>query len=58
MGRMIMSGIICVCLISIGRADVFNMRSGLTNLETVPVGNPGNATDITGWGSVSYKFIV
>lgn len=27
-------------------ADVFNMPNGLTNLETVPVGNPGNAPDM------------
>jgi formylglycine-generating enzyme len=45
-------------------ADVFNMRSGLTNLEIVPVGNPGNAADTkvmdtditTGYGSVDHNY--
>jgi len=48
-------------------ADVFNMPSGLTSLETVTVGNPGNAGELSGavaggWGpdaivgSVGYTF--
>jgi len=26
------------------------------NIDTVPVGNPGNAADTTGWGSVGYAY--
>jgi sulfatase modifying factor 1 len=37
-------------------ANVFNMGSGLTSLETVHVGNAGNAADSTGYGSVSYEY--
>ena len=45
--------------------DVFNMPSGLTSLETVPVGDAGNAADtrypdysrgITGFGAVNYAY--
>ncbi len=32
-------------------ADVFNMPSGLTSLETVTVGNPGNAGELSGSGA-------
>jgi formylglycine-generating enzyme required for sulfatase activity len=46
-------------------ADVFNMGgtrnadgswTGLASLETVPVGNPGNAADSTGYGAVAYQY--
>ena len=53
-------------LLSLGiaaQADVFNLGSGLTNLETVTVGDPGNAPDTlvmndgtTGYGSVGYTY--
>ncbi|MCE5314344.1 MAG: SUMF1/EgtB/PvdO family nonheme iron enzyme [Armatimonadota bacterium] len=39
-----------------GRADVFNLGSGYTNLETVEVGDAGNTADTTGYGSVSYNY--
>jgi hypothetical protein len=35
-------------------ADVFNMPTGQTSLETVLVGNPGNANDTTGYGRMAY----
>ena len=45
------------------QADVFNMADGLTSLETVTVGNPGNAEDTevmqdgtTGYGAVDYVY--
>jgi formylglycine-generating enzyme len=49
---------------SVAHADVFNMGTGLTSLETVPVGDPRNAADTavmlsdhtTGYGSVSYNY--
>jgi sulfatase modifying factor 1 len=48
---------------SIARANVFDLGPGLTNLETVRVGNAGNAADTqvmydgtTGYGSVSYNY--
>lgn len=46
-------------------ADVFNMGgtrnpdgswTGLASLETVTVGDPGNVSDSTGYGSVSYTY--
>jgi sulfatase modifying factor 1 len=46
-------------------ADVFNMPSGLTSLELVTVGNPGNAPDsevmedgTTGYGAVRYSYSI
>jgi formylglycine-generating enzyme required for sulfatase activity len=45
---------------SAARADVFHMGPGLTSLEFVTVGNPGNAADTrydsNGFGSVPYKY--
>jgi formylglycine-generating enzyme required for sulfatase activity len=38
-------GAICLSTFTSASADVFNMGPGLTSLETVPVGNPGNAPD-------------
>jgi len=42
------------------RADVFHMDPGLTSLEMVPVGNPGNAADTRyatpGYGAVAYEY--
>jgi formylglycine-generating enzyme required for sulfatase activity len=50
------------------QADVFNLGgvrdlvtgtwTGLASLETVPVGNPGNAVDITGYGPVAYSYSI
>ncbi|MBE3123527.1 MAG: SUMF1/EgtB/PvdO family nonheme iron enzyme, partial [Planctomycetes bacterium] len=39
-------------------ADVFHMEPGLTSLEFVPVGNPGNAADTPkfGCGAVAYEY--
>lgn len=41
-------------------ADVFNLGTGFTNLETVTVGDPGNAADTRyatpGYGSVGYTY--
>ena len=43
-----------------GSADVFNMGTGLTSLETVPVGNAGNMADTRyetlGYGAVGYNY--
>ena len=44
---------------SVARADVFNMPAGQTSLQTVPIGNPGNANDPnTGnlYGGVAYNY--
>ena len=49
------------------QADVFNLGTGFTNLETVPVGDPGNAGEVSGGvygatdricGSVGYNYRV
>jgi formylglycine-generating enzyme required for sulfatase activity len=40
------------------RADVFNMGGGQTSISLVPVGNPGNANDTTGYGSVGYNYSI
>ena len=51
--------VVC-CLVFCGNedllADVFHMPDGLKSLETVVVGEPGNAADDTGYGAVSYPF--
>ena len=39
-----------LCLGSLAQADVFNLGPGLTNLETVTVGDPGNAGELSGAG--------
>jgi formylglycine-generating enzyme required for sulfatase activity len=41
---------------SLLRADVFKMPAGSRSLELVDIGNPGNAADDTGYGSVSYPY--
>jgi len=48
----------CTILVfgSSGLADVFNMPTGLTSLETVSVGNVGNVADSTGYGAVDYSY--
>ena len=40
------------------QANVFNMPSGQTGLETVVVGDPGNVPDQTGFGAVSYQYSI
>jgi len=49
-----------LCLGGIAQANVFNLGSGLTNLETVTVGDPGNDPDTRygtpGYGSVGYAY--
>jgi formylglycine-generating enzyme required for sulfatase activity len=48
------------CYAVVAQADVFNMGPGITSLETVQVGNPGNAADIRyetpGYGAVGYNY--
>jgi len=39
-------------------ADVLQMPGGYVSLETAPVGNPGNPPDDTGFGAVSYPFLI
>ncbi len=41
---------------SYASADVRNMGPGLTSLETVSVGNPGNAAGSHGYGTVGYEY--
>jgi formylglycine-generating enzyme required for sulfatase activity len=38
--------------------DVFNLPSGQTSLQFVTVGDPGNAADTTGYGSVPYIYSI
>ncbi|MGA2232613.1 MAG: SUMF1/EgtB/PvdO family nonheme iron enzyme [Tepidisphaeraceae bacterium] len=45
-----------LAITSAARADVFNMPSGDTSLSFVQVGNPGNAPDANGLGSVPYSY--
>ena len=47
-----------VTLAASARADVFNMGGGQTSFSLVPVGNPGNANDTTGYGSVGYNYSI
>lgn len=49
-----------LCLGGMAQADVFNLGAGFTNLETVAVGDPGNAADTRytnpGMGAVDYNY--
>lgn len=54
--RGLLIGFTIISFCAAASADVFNMGGGLTSLETVPVGNPGNAADDTGYGAVSYEY--
>ncbi|MGA2231252.1 MAG: hypothetical protein ABSH22_10170, partial [Tepidisphaeraceae bacterium] len=40
------------------RADVFNLPAGETSLQFVTVGDPGNAPDSNGLGSVAYTYSI
>ncbi|NQU26490.1 MAG: SUMF1/EgtB/PvdO family nonheme iron enzyme [Candidatus Nealsonbacteria bacterium] len=55
-----MVGLLVGLLATTARADVFNMGPGLTSLEMMPVGNPGNDPDTRydtpGYGGVSYAY--
>ena len=53
------------CYAVVAQADVFNMGTGITSLETVQVGNPGNAADTAahsgnpaGQGAVGYAYAI
>lgn len=39
-------------------ADVFYMSDGMTSLETVWIGNPGNGADANGLGGVDYEYAI
>lgn len=51
--KVVCLSVICLLLsfLTAANADVFNIPSGLTNLEFVPVGNPGNAGELSGLGA-------
>ncbi len=48
----VIAGFSIVLATSAAQADVFNMGTGFTSLEMVPVGNPGNAGE---WSGQSYS---
>jgi formylglycine-generating enzyme len=48
--------VLLVSKIGMAPADVFDMGAGLTSLEMVSVGNPGNVADATGYGKVDYTY--
>jgi formylglycine-generating enzyme required for sulfatase activity len=62
--RLICPVALLMLAVAVARADVFNMPAGQTSLQTVPVGDPGNAPDTTvmlegrgtGYGSVGYVY--
>ncbi len=54
----VMVALLLAVTASVARADVFNMGSGLTNLDFVTVGNAGNAADSTGYGAVDYAYAI
>jgi formylglycine-generating enzyme len=53
--KILMSVMVCMVLAftSVGSGDVFNMGSGLTSLEFVPVGDAGNAGEGSGTGYIT-----
>lgn len=54
--HLLITAVVLLRLAGIAQADVFNLGSGLTNLETVMVGDACNAADTTGYGSVAYDY--
>jgi len=54
LGRAVCAAVVCFSLVSVASANVFNMGPGLTSLETVHVGNPGNAGELSGSGAGGY----
>lgn len=46
--------VVLLCLSCMAQADVFNLGSGLTNLETVTVGDPGNSGELSSGSLASY----
>jgi len=48
LARAVCMAVACVSLVSAASADGFNMGPDLTSLETVQVGNPGNAGEWSG----------
>ncbi|MFM8172586.1 MAG: formylglycine-generating enzyme family protein [Pirellulaceae bacterium] len=43
-------------VLEVAKADVFQMPEGLTSLQFVEVGDPGNAPDSNGMGAVAYRY--
>jgi formylglycine-generating enzyme required for sulfatase activity len=59
MKNALIAGLFLLLLGSHARADVFNMGPGLTSLQTVYVGDAGNAPDpTTGEGEVDYNYSI
>jgi len=46
--------VVAAMMASVLQADVFNMGPGLTSLEMVPIGDPGNAGELSGGGAGGY----
>lgn len=44
----LVTAIALLCLCGLAQADVFNLGPGLTNLDTVFVGDAGNVADTAG----------
>jgi formylglycine-generating enzyme required for sulfatase activity len=55
-GKNIVAAAVAAVLLAAGAAEanVFDMGPGLTSLELVTVGNPGNAGELSGWGAGGY----
>ena len=57
-GEVIVRGVLAAAMVVLATngamADVFNMPSGLTSLDMVSVGNPGNAGELSVYGAGDY----
>jgi len=53
-----MAALVLAVTASAARGDVFNMGPGLTSLDFVTVGNPGNANDTHGYVAVDYVYAI
>jgi formylglycine-generating enzyme len=56
--RLSLASLLWCSALVFARADVFSMPSGLTSVQLVTVGNPGNVADSTGYGSVSSIYAI
>ena len=56
--KRLLLGLLVVLLTTSAHGNVLSMGPGLTSLEMVPVGNPGNDNDVHGYGSAAEPHLI